>query len=167
MVTLPELQAYLDRWLTEKAPDKKVTIYILHKGNKWFSTYWGGWAIVHLNEILLMDWQLVDDEQSYSSVRHELAHFLKFWRKLPGTAHGSSFKGILRELNPNNWQRDRSWIMSSAISRVIPRKGKQKILKVYVCTKCKWQYSRYRVPKVVTQGQARCPLCQSNIKRKK
>lgn len=135
-------------------------------------SHFGGKAY-GINEIVLPKWMLADKEQAKSTIRHELAHNILNWLKLPRViSHGKEFHQILRQIAPKTWRNDLHWYASEAITEarikagIKPREAKPMEWRYFTCgnSNClaqpKHKYAWKRIPYYVKAGLfARCEDC--------
>lgn len=136
-------------------------LIILHKGENDFSIRYGGRAVFSENKIFLMDYLLADKTEALGVVRHEFAHFLKEWLDLVGGHHGSGFNQALKLVSGKNWQKDKHWDETPAISRVIPkRKQAQHRLAIITNTCCNFTWRASRIESYIKRGLFACQRCK-------
>ena len=126
--------------------------------------------------IELPKWMLADKEQAKSTIRHELAHNIVNWLKLPKViSHGKEFHQILKQIAPSTWRGDLHWYRSEAIvearikSGIKEREYKPMIWRWFGCANldCKLYnvkaYAWKRIPYYIKQGLfAKCKYCGSD-----
>lgn len=131
-------------------------------------------AFAHFDHSISMTkWIMKDRQEAYSTIRHELAHNIVYWLKLPCViSHGKEFKRILRQIAPRTWQNDLHWHMTEAISLAREKQGikarayKPMAWRNFTCGNpdCpgKHLYNWKRIPSYIQRGLfARCRDCGS------
>lgn len=104
-----------------------------------------------INEIVIAPWMLADKAEAKSTIRHEFAHNILCWLKLPRKiAHGKEFHQILKRIAPKMWRQDLHWNATPAITQARQKAGIKSIERQSL----KWRY--------FTCGN---PNCTANSKR--
>ena len=103
----------IQEFLKTKAPRRKLSNFhprlsIVENVAKANASQYAGIA-VGSDRMEISKWICVDKDQAFSTVRHELAHNIKNWCKLPGSHHGRGFTEALKIVSPRLWRSDRHW----------------------------------------------------------
>ena len=124
------LQDYLDtviktprikEFLNEKAPHKvssdfRPILSVVDQVSKKNPGQYSGMALGS-RTIQISCWICVDKDQSFATVRHELAHCIQSWCELPGSYHGRGFTTALKLVSQRTWRNDRYWKSTSAVEQ--------------------------------------------------
>ena len=62
-------------------------------------------------------WICADDNEAKSTVRHELAHCIQGYCKLPGSSHGRGFTQALKIVSPKKFRYDRHWHSTDKVEK--------------------------------------------------
>lgn len=130
-------------------------------------TKYGGLANYGFWTLTTYKWMMKDAEETKGIIRHELAHFIVRYLRMPiKIAHGKEFHKVLKQISPKTWKQDLHWHYTPAI--IAARTGKEKKYKrswqIWGCVKCEYQYPYRRVPYYIKAGLSCCPKCKSSLK---
>ena len=100
-------------FITDQVPSKRIgnfhpALSVVNQVSRKNASQYAGMALGS-RTIQISQWICVDKDQSFSTVRHELAHCIQNWCNLPGSHHGSGFTVALKLVSPRTWRKDRHW----------------------------------------------------------
>ena len=162
------LNSYARRILDKYYPDMPTPNITIDNKSKRFAAQADSY-----HSISMTKWIMKDRQEAYSTLRHELAHNIVAWLRLPySISHGKEFKQILKQIAPKTWHNDLHWNMSQSISQarinmgIKPRIYKPLPWRYFTCGNpdCpaipKHKYGFKRIPSYIQRGLfAKCPDC--------
>ena len=124
------LQNYVDtliktrrikEFLNEKAPHKvsngfRPILSVVDQVAKKNPSHYSGMALGS-RTIQISYWICADKDQSFATVRHELAHCIQSWCELAGSYHGRGFTTALKLVSQGTWRNDRYWKSTPAVEQ--------------------------------------------------